>query len=104
MNRVRPFAELLILAALATGASPHVLPGPGAAPRVQVPERSDLGPLDRETSAEPMPLACSPPEDARQAAGSEGAEEMSGGSAGTLIVGAALLAAVALILAVVIPW
>lgn len=104
MNRVRPFAELLILAALATGASPKVLPGSEGAPRVQVPVGPDLGPLDRATPAEPIFLACTSPDEARGEAGSAGAGALSGGSVGTLIAGAALLAAVALILAVVIPW
>lgn len=105
----RPFAGLLFLAVLAASAFPDLPPRSGRTTLVQVarvsaPEGSDPGLLNRATPAEPLPLASRPVDEARREAASMTFRDFSGGPAGTLLIGAGLLAAVALILAVVIPW
>ena len=108
LNRARPFAGLLFLAVLAASAFLEVPPGSGTTNLIQVArasalERPDPGLLNRATLVEPLPLASRPVDEARREAASISFKDFSGGPAGTLLIGAALLAAVALILAVVIP-
>jgi hypothetical protein len=105
----RPFAGLLFLSVLAASAPPEVPMRSGRTTLVQVarvsaPEGADFGLLNRATLAEPLPLASRPVDEARRDAASMTFKEFSGGPAGTLLIGAGLLAAVALILAAVIPW
>src|SRR4029450_4790885 len=102
MNRARPFAGLILLAVLAAGASPEVHLVQVA--RGLAPPGPDRGLLNRASSGEPLPLASRPADQARREPASVFFEDFSGGSAGTFLIGAALLAAAALLLAVVIPW
>jgi hypothetical protein len=109
VNRARPLAGLMFLAVLAASASPKVLPGSGGTSLVQVarvsaPVGPDPGLLNRAIPVESPPLASRPVDEARRVAGSRTFEEFSGGQTGTLLIGVAFLAAVALVLAVVVPW
>ena len=109
MARARPFAGLMFLTVLVASASLEAHPGSGRTSLVQVaqvlaPQGPDLGLLNRASRVEPLPLASRPVDEARREAASVLLEDFSGGSAGTFLVGAALLAAVALLLAAVIPW
>jgi hypothetical protein len=103
------FAGLVFLVVLAASASPEVHPGSGSTSLVQVarvlaPVGPDSGLLNRVTLVNSIPLAPKPVDEARREAGSKSLEEFSGGPTGALLIGAALLAAIAVILAVVIPW
>jgi hypothetical protein len=109
MSRARPFAELSFLAILAIGASPKGDPGSGMTSldqvaRLWIPDGAEPGLLNRATLAERTPLDSKPVDETRREAASKDLKEFSGGPTGTLLIGAALLAAVALILAVVIRW
>jgi hypothetical protein len=109
MNRVRPFAGLIFLAFLGANASPRALPGSGGVPRVQVaqvraPHGPDLELLNLTTPLKGTPIPVKPVDDALQDAASESFKDMSGGPTGTILIGAALVAAAALLLAVAIRW
>ena len=109
MSPARPFAGLIVLAILTVSASPEARPGSEDASLVQVarvlvPQGPKLGLLNRANLAEPLPLAARPVDEARRDAASLGLEEFSGGPAGTLLIAASLIVAVALILAVVFSW
>lgn len=98
MTLVRSFAGLMFLVALTASASPEAGPGSGNVSPVQVAR------VNRANPAEPLPLAARPVDEARRDAASTSLDEFSGGSVGTLLIAASLLAAVALILAVVVSW
>lgn len=109
MNIARPFTELIVLAALAASASPKTPPSFGRTAllgmsRLLVPDAPDLGLLNRTVLAERIRSATTPAGEAYRNVPSKSLGEFSGGPTGTLLVVAALIAAVALILAVVIPW
>ena|SRR6185295_18571855 len=109
MNRARSFVGLLFLAVLAASASPGEQPGSDRASRAQVarlsaPAEPELGPLNRATESATAPFTSEPVDEARRKAASAAFEEFSGGQTATLLIGAALVAAAALFLAVVFPW
>lgn len=107
MSRARSFVGLLFLAVLAVGASPELRPGSAGASRVAripAPPELKLGPLNRATESAHSPFTSEPVDEARRKAASAVFEEFSGGHTATLLIGAALVAAAALVLAVVFPW
>ena len=88
MKGIRRFAGPLLLGLLVAGAFP-------ASPRTS---------RSRDPEGPDASLVLKPAEHAPRDVVSRPAEGFSGGPAGTLLVGAALAAAVTLILAAVIPW
>jgi hypothetical protein len=109
MHRLLPFAGLLFLALLIASSFARGDPGTGRGSltldsRLQVPDAPALGFLNRKTLLERIPFDSNPADEARRRAGSMDFKEFSGGPTGTLLIVAALMAAVALIVAVVIPW
>lgn len=109
MNRATPFAALLFLTLVAASTSSEVQTGPdsrsvGQVARIPAPGEPDLARLDRAIPVESPPLASNPVDEALQAAASTSVKEFSGGPTGALLIGVALVAAIALLLAVAIPW
>ena len=103
MSRVRPFAGLLLFGVLAASAAFRVHTGSEEAPPVQAartgaPRGPAPGILIRAAPAS------RPVDEARRAAASMSFAELSGGPTGILLISAAVLAAVALVLAVFMPW
>lgn len=109
MSRARSFAGLLLFGVLAASAAFRVHAGseetlPDQAPRVTARPVPDPGTLIRAIPAGGDFHASRPLDEARRAAASKSFADLSGGPTGMLLVGTALLAAGALLLAVFIPW
>jgi len=109
MNRAGSFAGLLFLTVLAAGAPAESLPSSTDTASVRVARIRARGTRDprlvrRASPQEPVPLASAPPDEERRDAGSPSVGDSSGGSVGSFLIGAALAAAVGLLLAVVVPW
>jgi len=109
MTRVRRLAKLVFLGILASSASAKALPesehpSPAQVARPPAPAPVSLESLDAMIPAERAPFIAEPVDQARREAGRAGFVEFSGGPIGTLLAAAALLSAVAIILAVLLPW
>jgi len=109
MTRVRRLAKLVCLGVLATSASSKALPEsehptPDQVTRHSAPAPVFLEPLDTTIPVERAPFIAEPVDQARREAGAAGFVEFSGGPTGTLLAAAALLSAVTIILAVLVPW
>ncbi len=105
MNRVVSFAGLMFLTFLAAGSPPEVHPGPRGTASDRIDRAAFPAMRNPGVPAEGTPFASEPPDEERRNAASTSLLEFSGGPTGTLlIIGAALAAALGLILVVVVPW
>jgi hypothetical protein len=109
MHRLVPLAGLLFLVFLVASSFPRGDPGHGRSSlsldsRLPAPDGPAVGLPHRKALVEGIPLDTVPPDEGGRRAASIDLTEFSGGPTGTLLIVAALLAAVALIVAVVIPW
>jgi len=109
MNRTGSFAGLMFLTVLAAGAPAESLPSSTDTAAVRIARihargTRDLRLVPRAIPEAALPLASVPPDEERRNAGSLSVGDFSGGSLGSFLIGAALAAAVGLLLAVVVPW
>jgi hypothetical protein len=109
MTRIRRLAELICLGVLATSASAKALSdssktSPDQVARNPAPDPGAPEYLDQKVHAHRTPVTTETVDEARRDAASMSSIEFSGGPTGTLLAGAALLTAVAIVLAVLVPW